>query len=281
MHLILLTHAEAADPAVLANVQKLLASAEPSHLTVADETDTAREVRLSRLVGEAQAWAGTVPPIGQDAPDIGATPEDIKAREVFAPLVPAGAPSIAGAAQSQTAPVAPPPAAGVSLPTVPATCAPPTVPVAPAPLAPAAPPSPAGGVALDSDGLPWDARIHAGSKGTNKDGRWTAKRNLNDGAYIAAVQAELRQLMAIPPGGAPAAMPAPPAPPAPPAAPVPPVAAQAETFAQFMARLAPFTISGQITPERIQQVGAELGYALSALQQRPDLIPAFAAKLGV
>lgn len=74
----------------------------------------------------------------------------------------------------------------------------------------AAPVAPAG-VTLDSAGLPWDARIHAESRGTNKDGTWRGKRGV-DKAVVDAVTAELRALMAIP---VPAAVPAPPAPEAP------------------------------------------------------------------
>lgn len=43
----------------------------------------------------------------------------------------------------------------------------------------------------DSEGLPWDARIHAKSKGTNQNGTWKRGRNVPDATWD-AVRAELR-----------------------------------------------------------------------------------------
>lgn len=57
---------------------------------------------------------------------------------------------------------------------------------------------------LDSSGLPWDARIHAGSRERNTDGSWRVRRRPKDSdqdawdATIARVTAELTDLMAIP-----------------------------------------------------------------------------------
>jgi len=61
---------------------------------------------------------------------------------------------------------------------------------------------------VDADGLPWDERIHAPSKGQNKDGTWRKKKKLED-VFVAGVETELRA------GAAPGA-------PAMPAAPTPP-----------------------------------------------------------
>lgn len=84
----------------------------------------------------------------------------------------------------------------------------------------------------DSDGLPWDARVHSETHKKNADDTWRYRRNL-DAAVKAAVVAELRaafpklvntgQMSLAPP--APTAPPAPMAPPAPtaPVAPQPPV----------------------------------------------------------
>lgn len=47
------------------------------------------------------------------------------------------------------------------------------------------------GIAVDSEGFPWDARIHSSSKELNKSGEWRQKRNL-DKAFLAQVQAEIR-----------------------------------------------------------------------------------------
>jgi hypothetical protein len=67
-------------------------------------------------------------------------------------------------------------------------------------LAPAAPSA----VELDTTGLPWDGRIHAGTptaKIKTKGGTWRTRRNTSD-ELLASVTAELRQAMAA--GGAPA-----------------------------------------------------------------------------
>lgn len=58
----------------------------------------------------------------------------------------------------------------------------------------------AAGGDLDSDGLPWDARIHSSNKEKSKDGKWRKRRGMNDKAFIAQVEAELRAK--LPSGGA-------------------------------------------------------------------------------
>jgi hypothetical protein len=45
---------------------------------------------------------------------------------------------------------------------------------------------------LDSDGVPWDARIHSAEKSKNKSGTWRIRRNL-DKDYIVQVTKELMQ----------------------------------------------------------------------------------------
>lgn len=60
--------------------------------------------------------------------------------------------------------------------------------------------------AFDSAGIPWDDRIHAGTKGTNADGTWKRRRNTPD-AKFNAVMEELKAR-----GVAPATIPAPAAP---------------------------------------------------------------------
>lgn len=84
-----------------------------------------------------------------------------------------------------------------------------------------------GGVVLDKDGLPWDARIHSdAAEKLSAKGVWKRKRNVSD-ELVAEVEAELRAGLAVgeqtPPTPAPVAevAPTPPAPPAPPAAPAP------------------------------------------------------------
>lgn len=57
---------------------------------------------------------------------------------------------------------------------------------------------------LDVNGLPWDARIHAGSRERNTDGSWRVRRRPKGveeaewDATLARVTAELTELMAIP-----------------------------------------------------------------------------------
>lgn len=77
------------------------------------------------------------------------------------------------------------------------------------------------GAAVDSAGLPWDARIHSEKKTTIANGTWKKKRGVEP-TLIATVEAELRALMGV---STPAAAAAPPPPPAAAAAPPPPPAA--------------------------------------------------------
>lgn len=62
--------------------------------------------------------------------------------------------------------------------------------------------------AYDSAGIPWDERIHAGTKGMNNDGTWKRRRNTSDVTYK-IVMAELAQQSA---GQQPSTPPAPVAP---------------------------------------------------------------------
>jgi len=186
--------------------------------------------------------------------------------------------------------------------------------VPPAPLAPPAPPAVAAVPTipqasattqeLDATGLPWDARIHAETKSKNKDGTWRSKRNM-DKAFMATIELQLRQAMGAPaapavataasspavtaaPAAAPTVPPAPPAvpqPSTPPAMPgpsaAPAAATQGETFAEFMARLAPNFAAdpvgmGAKMGTALQQLGLS---AIGQLSARPDLIPAVSAAL--
>lgn len=135
--------------------------------------------------GAFEAATTTIAP--GDRPDTGAAPS-------AAPLPPA-APSTAAADLFPSAPAAPP----VGAPLPPSVPVPP-VSTAPAAVAPSAPAAPTNLADVDSDGLPWDARIHSGSREKNKDNTWRRRRNLDD-AELARVTAELRNLMAIPVGG--------------------------------------------------------------------------------
>jgi hypothetical protein len=167
-----------------------------------------------------------------------------------------------------------------------------------------APVNNAGGVELDSTGLPWDARIHSGAKSKNKDGRWKAKKGVHE-SEVTRVEAELRSVMGANVAAAPApiaepAVPAPPAPPAPPAAevppppqavtpppppattPAPPAATDAPTtFAALMGWIGPRMAAKKLTPDVVAATVASVGVMdangvgqLTLLAHRPDAVPA-------
>ncbi|MDE2202692.1 MAG: hypothetical protein KGJ38_08190, partial [Burkholderiaceae bacterium] len=94
----------------------------------------------------------------------------------------------------------PVPAATEAAPTAPLA---PPAPTVPTPPTAAAAPAAAPGVELDKNGLPWDPRIHAGTKTKNADGSWRALRGVDE-AVKASVEADIRRLMALN-TGAPAA----------------------------------------------------------------------------
>ena len=75
-------------------------------------------------------------------------------------------------------------------PPAPATTAPITTTLGPASLG-----AGAASVELDKNGLPWDERIHAGTKTKLVSGEWKAKRGV-ESALVAQVEAELRARMA-------------------------------------------------------------------------------------
>lgn len=131
------------------------------------------------------------------------------------------------------------------------------------------------GVELDSDGLPWDHRIHSGSKGKlAKTQQWKKKRGV-DPEEVTRVEAELR-----------AAMSASPAAPIEPAAPAPAPAPQASapaaptsaitTFPALMQRITGEGIPAADVTAAVNKQGLA---ALPLLAARPDLIPAVAAEL--
>lgn len=70
---------------------------------------------------------------------------------------------------------------------------------------------------LDTAGIPWDERIHSSTKGTNKDGTWSRRRNTPDATYD-AVMTELKGgVIPKPPIMSDTILVPPPPPPAPPA----------------------------------------------------------------
>lgn len=230
----------------------------------------------------------------------GAAPGDPVAAAAFgsAPTpLPHGAtaaPSIAVAAPPLTAPAAMPGTTSTATPTVPAPPAPNAAQTTDAPLA--APSTPASGVDVDKRGLPWDGRIHAGTKRKNADGSWSAKRGV-DPTLVAQVEAELRAVMGAPAAAplapaAPASQVAPIVPPPPlPSAPVvgaapattaaPNVAPSGDARQQFVGlvgRASTAIQGGKVTQAEVSQCCADAGVpALPLLANRLDLVPQVAA----
>lgn len=142
-----------------------------------------------------------------------------------------------------------------------------------------APPAPgaAPAVALDKEGLPWDARIHAGSKTFKADGTWKARKNLDD-ATKASVTAELRAVMAAPAPQAPAAPPPPSPAAAPNAAPPPPVSAESAAVALTASPVPPASsppvLARSLTPEQQAAANAAQAAALANPAGAAPLPPA-------
>lgn len=155
-------------------------------------------------------------------------------------------------------------------------------------------PAVAGTVELDIHGLPWDERIHSGSRKKNNDGSWAKRKNTPD-ATIAAVTAELRAAMAA--GGATGAAPALPAAPGaavvpglptlPQGGPVLPALPQTESLYQkFVAFIgsqlhSPQNPTGRLTSDWVDQViaGAGVPGGLANLSAREDLIPGIESQI--
>lgn len=196
-----------------------------------------------------------------------------------------GAPSPADAAPSPIAPEVP--QAGVPMPpSVASVPAPPST----APVAPAAPSTSAATGELDVKGLPWDERIHAGTKAKNADGSWRQRRGLNDPALVARVEAELRagSPTLIPPVATLADIPAPPtgaSVPPPPvatvAAPPAPAAPDALTYDGFLAWVTPKMMDGSTPFDKVAAALSTSGLSsLQELRDNPAAIPAVYAALG-
>ena len=145
-----------------------------------------------------------------------------------------------------------------------------------------APTPPAG--ALDSAGIPWDERIHSSTKGTNKDGTWSRRRNTPDELF-ASVMAELKAgattaAPAVPPPPteptAAAAFAPPPPPPVnlsdegtrttgpaviPPPPITPPVTGGAPTFVQLMTVVTGAQREGKLDKAKLDELLASCGIA--------------------
>ena len=229
-------------------------------------------------------------------------------REAEVPLAPSGAPIVAQISQDPAAvfgggaAVPAPLAASIPPIATPAIVAPPA-PAISAPitttLGPASLGAGAASVELDKNGLPWDERIHAGTKTKLKGGEWKAKKNV-EAALVVAVEAELRARMAATPAAVPAVPaapvvdpaavfgaaapgvpPAPTIPTAPPVAPLAPAATVAPlvsvgpaTFEQLMPRITAAVTAGIMPPTAVGAACAAHGVAsVVTLQQSPQFVP--------
>lgn len=160
----------------------------------------------------------------------------------------------------------------------------------------------AAGVEVDSDGLPWDERIHAGTKTTlAKTKQWKKKRGV-PAELVTTVEAELRAAMAVKSSGnvattavepsEPSAPPAPPAAPSttvadvvqpvsPPAPATPATPAATGGISTLPELMAASTGAGK-TPADMLAAAQKCGLAsVALLGARPDLIPTVAAELGL
>lgn len=111
-------------------------------------------------------------------------------------------------------------------------------------------------LALDSAGVPWDARVHAATRGRNFDGRWKKLKNVDD-ATRAAVEAELRAALPAAAKGPSALDDEPP-----------------DTFAGLTAWAAKLVAAGELTQGEVGAIVTPIGAAsIVGLANRPDLVP--------
>ena len=167
-------------------------------------------------------------------------------------------------------------------------------------------------VLLDSEGLPWDKRIHASTRTKRVgDDTWKLMKGV-DKALVEQVKAELRATMAAngpltpaqpaaptvpqhpafaeptnysgaqsggyvpaPPMPPVTVVPAPPAPPAPPVTVVPTVPGAPTTFSDFVTYATNKIVGKQFSRDQLQAACADQGItSMPMLENRPDLIPA-------
>jgi hypothetical protein len=177
-------------------------------ITITDPANTPR-ADLALIITLLQRFHDSV---GQDSVRTTPLPPPIAQREVLPPAAAldpqdspdAGLPVITPEAAFASAPPAADLADAVAAfeSTLGNVTAPSTTPAGTPPAPPngaqtAGVPTQANGVDVDKNGLPWDSRIHAGTKGKNADGSWTARRGV-DKTTVPAIEAELRAVMAIP-----------------------------------------------------------------------------------
>lgn len=137
----------------------------------------------------------------------------------------------------------------------------------------------------DTAGIPWDERIHASTKGTNKDGTWSRRRNTPDELFN-SVMTQLKAaqgagLIPPPPSSAPATtagvpLPPPVAPAVSSTAPAVPAHPGGSTFVDVMQRVTTAQGAGKISHAQIVNLLGSIGLPdIMGLHKRPDLIPSF------
>ena len=115
------------------------------------------------------------------------------------------------------------------------------------------PPANTGNSMVDVKGLPWDSRIHAGSKEKNGDGSWRKKRGVDD-TLVAEVEAQLRKTTIS-------------------------TAPSDNLFLALTTELTPHLASGKISQAAIDTMAVHFGLAnYAALMDRPDLVPQYRAQ---
>jgi hypothetical protein len=114
----------------------------------------------------------------------------------------------------------------------------------------------------DTRGMPWDDRIHSGSRARNKDGSWRGRRGV-DPAVVAQVEAELLGATCTAPAEQPVDAadvfalspdhaPIPPAPVA-----QPPLSAT--DYSEVIAVTSELITAGRVTPDRVTEICATIG----------------------
>lgn len=160
----------------------------------------------------------------------------------------------------------------------PAAAATPATPDTPSAPAPQVTPTQVANAELDKDGLPWDERIHAGTKTKTQKGIWTRKKGVDDSVFDAVI-AELRQQYPAAAASAPATA-TPPAVTTPGAAAGPtisvPTPAPATPYAQLTDWLARNTGEGkQLTPAWVNEQFTANGTSLAALATNQEVAAAW------
>lgn len=142
-------------------------------------------------------------------------------------------------------------------------------------VAPQVTPEQVASAELDKDGLPWDERIHAGTKTKTQKGIWTRKKGVDDAVFDAVI-AELRQQYpaadAAPAAVTPPVVPTAPTVPTVPSINLPAAPAALTPYQELTDWLAKNTGADKapLTDEWVKQTFADNGTSLAALATDQD-----------